>query len=240
VVIHNPPRDATSPEEWREYFRDAFGAYVTACTVAVDNDLLVRYLVERRELLRQVEMRVEPGTALDKLTLAGISAAEERQRSWWKWIVAKYVAPGIPELFARIVVITAKLQGLVQQEYPATNVFVTFETEADQRRVLAGLNYAAMDILSNRKGAAAKREHLFRGQRLLSAAETEEPNTIRWQDLNTGFVDCLKQQALTLLTTIAAIALIAFIISIVNEKNITWTAFAIAIFNTLFPMFAKA
>ena len=63
---------------------NAFKAHVTACTVGVDNDLLVKYLVERRELLRKVEMRVEPGTSLDKLTLANLSAQEERSRKWWQ------------------------------------------------------------------------------------------------------------------------------------------------------------
>ena len=77
VVIHNPPGDATDPDEWRKFFLDAFDARVTACTIAVDNDLLVRALVERREILRQVEMSLEPGTSLDILTLAGIAAEEE-------------------------------------------------------------------------------------------------------------------------------------------------------------------
>jgi hypothetical protein len=74
IIIDNPPPDATDPEEWKvcgiidaivdvlgcepltltwimvakEYFRTAFDAQVTACTIAVDNDILVRTLVERR------------------------------------------------------------------------------------------------------------------------------------------------------------------------------------------------
>ena len=48
IIINNPPDDATDPEEWKEYFKAAFDAHVTGCTVAVDNDILVRTLVERR------------------------------------------------------------------------------------------------------------------------------------------------------------------------------------------------
>ena len=83
IVIENPPGDATDPQEWHDFFRQAFGAHVTACTVAVDNDLLVRSLVERREKLRQIEMMVEPGTSMDTLTLAGIAANLERRRRFW-------------------------------------------------------------------------------------------------------------------------------------------------------------
>lgn len=48
IIINNPPSDATDPAEWREYFKVAFDAHVTGCTVAVDNDILVKTLVERR------------------------------------------------------------------------------------------------------------------------------------------------------------------------------------------------
>lgn len=208
--------------------------------MGVDNDLLVQYLVERRELLRKVEMHLEPGTSLDKLTLAGISASEERQRKWYQWLLA-FLAPGLPEVFSKIVVRTAKIQGLAQQEYPASNVFITFEREADQRKVLAALDYAPVDVWSNRKGAAANRSHLFRGQHLLQVHEPDEPNTIRWQDLNVKWLERLKQQCLTLLVTVASIALIAFIISLTNNNSDpTGTSFVIAIFNVIFPMFAKA
>jgi len=240
VVIENPPSDATDPEEWRAYFRDCHGgAQVTACTVGVDNDLLVRYLVERRVLLRKIEMMVEPGTSLDKLTLANLAAKEERSRKVLGRLMALFV-PGVPEMFSRFVVVTAKLQGLAQQEYPATNVFVTFETETDQRRVLAALNYAPLDTLRNNKSAVLESGHLFRGERLLAVREPDEPNTIRWEDLNVKLKDRMKQQFLTLVATLGGIALVAFVIRLCHNANLTFSAFAIAIFNVLFPMFAKA
>lgn len=61
ILIANPPHDAKDPQEWHDYFKKAFDAHVTACTVAVDNDLLVRTLVKRREILRRIELAVEPG-----------------------------------------------------------------------------------------------------------------------------------------------------------------------------------
>jgi hypothetical protein len=116
---------------------------------------------------------------------------------------------------------------------------VTFETEEAQRRVLTALNFGSLDIRSNKHAAAKDPKHLFRGAVLLSVGEPDEPNTVRWQDLNEKFKDKLRQQALTTFATFSAILGIAFMIRITNDQSVEFAAFAIAIFNSVFPMFAK-
>jgi hypothetical protein len=238
VIVNNPPGDATDPEEWRNYFKDAFEAEVTICTVAVNNDLLVRTLVERRERLRQITRLVEPGTSLDTLTLARLAAQEERKRRCGGYLWA-YFSPGIPELLARLVWLTTKVQGLAQQDYPAKHIFVTFERETDQRNVLWALNYGQRDRRKGRLSAAKDAKHLFRGKHLISVLEAEEPNTIRWQDLNERWIDRFKQQLATTLASFSAIILIAFTISRVNKVDVTLSASVIALFNISYPSFAK-
>jgi hypothetical protein len=237
VVVHNPPGDATNPQEWHDFFRENFGAHLTACTIAVDNDLLVRSLVQRRELLRKIELLCEPGTSLDVLTLAAIAAKQERERRFFGHLKA-FLVPGVAELFARIAVLTAKVQGLAQQTYPATNVFLTFETEADQRKVLQAYNLGSLDVSRNNI-SKVKPEHLFRGEHVLKVAEPDEPNTVRWQDLNEKWKECLKQQLLTGVATVCAIVVIAFLVRVLNGVQVEWAAIAIAVFNGIFPMFAK-
>lgn len=166
IVITNPPKDAYEPDEWRAYFMENFQAYVTVCTVGVDNDLLVNSLVERREKLKRIENSVEPGTSLDIMNLGLIAAKQEEKRGPVARFLAK-LAPGIPELVQRVVVLNSKIQGLAQESKPVTNVFVTFETESDQRKVL----YRMIN----------GRPVLFRGKHRLKAKESDEPNTIRWQ-----------------------------------------------------------
>jgi hypothetical protein len=238
IVITNPPEDAKDPQEWREFFRKAFDAQVTGCTVAVDNDLLVRTLVERREKMRMLELLVEPGTKLDIVTLAGIAAGVERERNLLQSIMAS-VSPGIPEIFGRMAVLTAKVQGLAQQDYPVTNVFITFETETDQRKVLEKLTVGQMAVDTNRTASVRDIRYLFRGFRVLSVHEPEEPDTIRWEDLNVTFGARIKQQFFTALATVATLIMVAFLVAFVNEKNYVLTSYTIAIFNALFPMFAK-
>jgi hypothetical protein len=239
IVIENPPHDATDAEEWRSFFLTKFdGAQVTTCTIAVDNDLLVRSLVERREVLRKLEMLVPPGTSLDTLTLAGIAAKQERFRRFWGQVLSM-VSPGVPELFARLVVLTSKVQGLSQQDYPASKVFITFETEAAQRRVLSALSVGSLQVSRNKISAVPNPEHLFRGELVLGVNEPHEPNTVRWQDLNEKLKERLKQQAVSTLSTFVAILTIAFIVRAINGVDAGTAAIAIAIFNSIFPMFAK-
>ena len=88
-------------------------------TIAVDNDLLVKSLVERRELLRKIAM-TNP-SSMKMLDLAKVAAEEERSRGFWGKVLA-IVAPGIPEHFSRIVALNAKVEGLAQLEFPVTNV----------------------------------------------------------------------------------------------------------------------
>eukprot|EP00977_Amphora_coffeiformis_P013122 scaffold3376_cov151-Amphora_coffeaeformis.AAC.2 len=239
IVVENPPGDATNPKEWKKFFYDNFeGAHTTAITIAVDNDLLVRSLVQRREVLREIEMQVEPGTSMDTLTLAGIAAKEERSRRFLGRLMAM-VIPGVPELFAKLVVLTSKVQGLSQQDYPASNIFVTFETEADQRRVLEALSVGSLQASRQKKEAVKNPAHLFRGERVLLVSEPDEPNTIRWRDLNEKFKEKFKQQLLTTLCTFVSIVTIAFIVQLTNDANAAWSAIAISVFNSIFPMFAK-
>ena len=239
ILVQNPPGDATNAQEWHEYFVQNFdGAHATVCTIAVDNDLLVRSLVERRQVLRTLELLVESGTSLDSLTLAGIAAHQERQRGLWGRVWASLV-PGIPEFFARHVVLTAKIQGLAQQDYPATKVFVTFETEAAQRRVLTALSTGKWDHRQTSSTNTTKPQHLFRGTVALEVQEPDEPNTVRWQDLNETGWNRMKQQGLTTFCTLVAIVVIALVINVCNHSSITVSAFAIALFNTAFPIFAK-
>jgi hypothetical protein len=239
IIIKNPPPNATDPEEWRVFFREKFGADTTVCTIAVDNDFLVRSLLERRECMQKIELLLEPGTSVDELNLARIAAQIERERSFFGKLLAS-VVPGIPELLGRVTILASRVQGLAQQDYPASNVFITFETEAAQRKVLSALSVGVIAANGNKTKVLSKTpEYLFRGDLLLNVDEPEEPSTVRWQDLNTKFVGKLKALLTTTLATIGAIALIALLIKSLSGLDATWAALGIAAFNGVFPLFAK-
>lgn len=239
IRISNPPSDAKDPEEWRRFFVERCdGAQVTVCTCAVDNDLLVRTLLERREILQTIENILPPGTSMDNYNLAKLAAGEERGRNWLSTLLAP-LAHGIPELYARLVALDAKVIGLSQLEYPVTNVFLTFETEKDQRHVLEKLSIGSLSSYNNDVSALSDKKYLFRDNLVLAVSEPDEPSTIRWQDLNAKFIAKLKILAFTSLCTMAAIIVVAVVVRIASKSTIVGSAIAISVFNSAFPIFAK-
>lgn len=229
IQITNPPDDANDPDEWRRFFdENCDGAQVTVCTCAVHNDLLVRTLVERRELMRKI-LSLQPGESMNLLDLARESAKIERDRGLVARLLASII-PGIPEHYSRVVALKAKVEGLAQLNYPVTNVFVTFETEEDQRHVLQKLTVGSRktgDIADKgRASALSDPKYLFRGKRVLSVREPEEPNTIRWQDLNTGYFQRAKELTFTTVLTLVSMVVVAVAIYEINNVNGVWCAYS--------------
>lgn len=176
---------------------------------------------------------------MSNLKLAYIAAKTERERNWLGRLLAHYLIPGIPEYYARLVALNAKVQGLAQLDFPVTNVFLTFETEKDQRNVLQKLSVGSLKAARNDKKALSDKKYLFRGEHVLAVEEPDEPSTIRWQDLNAGFIQKLKEQCLTAFATLCAIVAVAVIVRVADDATSVGAAFAIAAFNSIFPMFAK-
>lgn len=108
IVIPNPPQNAFDPNEWKRYFQgelqdtetckgsDQFReCRVRCCTVAIDNGLLLRSLVQRREVLQQIVGKIEePGTSIDIGNLARKAAYEEKGRKFLGRQLAKFM-PGV-------------------------------------------------------------------------------------------------------------------------------------------------
>lgn len=141
MKISNPPPDAKDPDEWFKFFKENFDAHSTVVTIAVDNDLLVKTLMERRDLLRTIYNNYthEVGSSMSLLDLARVAAEMERKRNFLARVIA-VILPGLPELSARVAALNNKINGFAQLDYRVTNVFVTFETEQDQRNVLSCLS----------------------------------------------------------------------------------------------------
>lgn len=180
IVVKNPPADATDPDEWRNFFLNNLGvAHVVAVTVGVDNDDLVKKIVERRENMKMLELLLPAGTVMEMNNLAGIAAKVDRERGALQSFLSFFI-PGIPELFRRIVILTIDIRGLAQHTYPATRVFVTFETEADQRRVVQDMVVGKLAVNKGDTSVVKDPKYLFRGEHMLLVKEPlEEPNSYR-------------------------------------------------------------
>lgn len=237
IEICNPPHDATEPEEWKQFFESRFGVHTTCCTVTIDNDLLVTALAERREVLHQIEEKIKEGAAANTLSLSEYAAKVEHRRGIIGNIKSR-ISPGIPELVDRLTVLNQKIQGLAQQNYLATKVFCTFETERMQRDIISEMKVGPMTARMN-SVHAINPNLLFRGETVLDVREAEEPSTIRWMDLDVSWSSRMKQLCVTTLISLAFVVAVAVIVALVRRYGAAYAALAISIANTLFPIVAK-
>jgi hypothetical protein len=168
IVVTNPPNDATNPEEWKDFFSQ-FGKHeVVYVTVALDNDGLIQALSERRALLQQASFkRIEKTINLEQLQEISKSLAHTNKL-----------------LYKKLKRMNETCRELLQQSYPASAVFVTFQTEECQRRVLKALSVGSIYVATNDSSHIEDPNHDFRGKLVLDVEEAVEQSAIRWKDLN--------------------------------------------------------
>lgn len=239
IAVRNPPDDAVSPEEWRDFFMTNFhGSHVTCCTVAVDNDDLIHALVARRELLKRIEDSLPDEHDFSIENLKKIAGDIEAESNLFQRVLAK-LSGGIPASVHKLVVLNDKIVELSQQAWPASTVFVTFENEKAQRFVLEKMLVSQIDANRQNQSAVKDPNLLFRGEHVCFVEEPAEPSAIRWQDLGVT----KKEIAIKFLTTGFVFVLLAvsfYVIQLLhNEVGTTFAAYAIAISNAIFPTLAK-
>lgn len=228
IKISNPPHDANDAAEWERYFRKKFGVHVTVCTIIMDNDLLVKKLVERREILQKIKSKIGPGTSLDLDHLAKVSSEIEAKRNTIQTGYAK-LFKGVPELVAHISILDEEIMDLAAMDRNVTTVIITFETEAAQRKVLS--------IMKTADGFDKK--YCFRDDCFLNVDEPPEPSAIRWADLNESNTTVLVRLIVPTIITLALIVACAFLVKEIRSYGPVYAAVTISLLNTFFPTIAK-
>jgi hypothetical protein len=237
IAIRNPPEDAYDPTEWKKFFESTFdNCTVRVCTVDVSNDSLVKLLVKRRELLQSLEVQLpsrsfENGKVLEEVE----KARTKRNKS-----LLKCLSSGVPGLYNEVQEVSKELtQKLAEaKDRPTTNVFVTFETEEAQRRVLETLTVGSRAVQTNNIDVFSDPKYLFQGRLVLDVIEPEEPSTIRWQEL-----DATMTQIVWSLIKTSLIGLVVLIVCwvVVLFFYLSWPVFAsyaTTACTTIFPMVA--
>mmetsp|Transcript_3896 Transcript_3896/g.5032 ORF Transcript_3896/g.5032 Transcript_3896/m.5032 type:complete len:564 (+) Transcript_3896:145-1836(+) len=85
-------------------------------------------------------------------------------------------------------------------------------------------------------------KHLFRYKqetRVLEVRESNEPSTIRWQDLNSTFYERTKRQIIMFTVTILVALLLFFLLYQMRTQKALYVSFMVSGFNVIFPMIAE-
>jgi len=229
IKILNPLEDARDPLEWKQFFGKKFGVHVTVCTIVMDNDVLIKKLVYRRELLQKIKTKVGPSYDMDDMdALQKVASDIESKRNILQRGLAKIFA-GVPESFARIGALDDEIKTLASEEKNVTKVFITFETEAAQRKVLS--------ILPEKED---NENYSFRKEIFLQVAEPAEPSAIRWKDLNKSNQSRWARFIIPTLLTGGSIIAAAFLVNEMRAYGALYAAVTISVLNYVCPTAAKA
>jgi len=258
VVVHNPPPDAVDPDEWRDFFDRYSEKSVTLCTVALNNESLLKKLVQRRRDIKSLNRRLPVASELDFEDERGVDAivegakrqrlAEENEKNCLSKLFGRVFVPAFrrlglsspPEdvLWKRIKDATEEIRKLQRQEYKAAAVYVTFETEEGQRTALAALSASQLSVITN-TALDIDPSSLFRGK-VLRVEEASEPNAVRWLDLYYGRLSIYLRLLATFGITCGLVVLSAYILQLSRLRvNTILFAVILSTFNSIVPMIVR-
>ena len=188
IAVVNPPKDAYNLDEWKQFFENvAEDVHVTLCTVVLDNDELVNALVKRRALLSQIQNRLPFGVKFDPDNLDEI-IEQCTEPSWFqKTVLFAKSSSAIHEMIKKLQV---EISDYSERTYDVASVYITMETEKAQRSVLKKMTVSGRAAAKQQIPKDFPQECLFRENYLLRVREPDEPDSIRWDNLEDTDMVC--------------------------------------------------
>ena len=133
-----PPKDSTDTEKWKRFFENNFeDVHVAACTIVLDNDMLVKALLRRRKLLLDLQNMLPIGEVCDVHNLEGTARRCPDLPSYKKWLC--FATP--KDIYAFICREVKTIKKLSLNKYNVKKVFITFETEHAACKVLEEMTF---------------------------------------------------------------------------------------------------
>jgi hypothetical protein len=253
IVVKNPPPEAYDPDEWRDFFAQFADKQVTAVTVALDNDTLLRKLIARRIHRNNLRRMLPKGTDLDDEDLVRSAVAqlvlemESEPKGCILRLLKCTVFPALnlinmllpPQtLVDKTFKLTEEIKELEKEKYNVSTVFVTFETEEGQRAALAALSVSKVDIMISSKANSAP-SAIFH-DRVLKVEEPTEPSAVRWLDLSASSFRKILIRVINLAITLSMVFVAGYFVNQTRENlGPALSGPLISIFNAIIPQIVK-
>ncbi|GKY95608.1 hypothetical protein MPSEU_000522100 [Mayamaea pseudoterrestris] len=252
VVVRNPPPDAYDPDDWRDFFSQFADKQVTGVTIALDNHVLVRKLVERRVYMSNLRLALPKGVPLDDETAVRgavgqivLESQSERQGCLVR-VFGCLVLPflnffnmllPVEKLADKVFTLRDEIEVLLKKKYDVTSVFVTFETEEGQRAALSAMSTGKLTAMMN-KTSAVTPSIVFQ-DRVLRVREPTEPSSVRWHDLGSSTMRKVAGRALNFCITLLLVSAAGWIVAAIRRKQPWITGPAVSVFNSVIPLIIK-
>jgi len=245
IKIKNPPPNAKKTTDWKSFFEQKFKSsnlHVNAVTIVLNNATLLKPLIQRQKLLGQLQNMLPIGIPFDDTNLDEVLTHCRRPVPLWKRFleaVSKDMVDAIdssdtkPTKAETIVENVRRIEREIavfatECAFDVTSVFVTFDTEEAQRAVLEELTVPRM------RESQLDESYKYEGN-ILRIIEPDEPDSIRWPDLDETRFTKAKQQVTTLFITFCIIMGGRSLIVYADQKGAKYSSFAIILCNLLAP-----
>jgi len=231
IHISNPPYNAKDPKNWKEFFEKRFDdLHVTLCTVVLKNDELIAKMAERQKLLAKLKSRLPNHFKFCSADLE-TTVLQCSEPGVISRLLCCSVGP--KELYDKILKIDVEIEQVSSSDFPTSGVFVTFETEDMQQRVLAEMTFPS--LCNNVVDSKFK----WGGHVVLEIDEPDEPSSIRWADIDETLGTRVRQRIVSFLFTIGLIIFGAYCITWVHNNEPSNTAYLIVAFNIFTPFVVR-
>ena len=229
---------------WKDYFEKSLGVIPVYVTVSLNNEELIKALVERRAIVHNLSLLLPSDVNLDDNeeieTAAAIVVQQEGKSPLWKKCLRKLgIMQDAQTLADKLEESHDLIVELLQRNYEASHVFVVFGTEEDQRKVLTNLTVGTIATITNNQDAIDN-VFLFHGTDVLHVEEAGEPSDVRWTDLSCSNKEKIIRIILTSIPVIGLIVLGAVLVTVVRNKSGPFEAgFTISALNFIIPTISK-
>jgi len=239
VTVENPPIHATNPDEWKDFFYQIAGddpIHVTLVTVAIDNEDLIKILVKRRKQIQNLIYLLKPGVQFEGDNLDQM-ANQTIDLTWvQKHLLFKKTGP---ELLKAIRDLEEQAKEESKKDFGASNIFITFETEKQQKMILNKLALPRSQIMAD--GILVPNDIKFLGKYALAVKEPAEPSSIRWHDLDESLTVQIVQRVISTTLVLIAIVLGALLVQVVKSQtdSASYAALTVTAINQITPYICK-
>lgn len=253
VVVNNPPPNAYSCEEWREFFSQFADKQVVGVAVALNNHKLLSKLIDRRVLRNRLKAILPKNFDIDDEDLVREEASKilKEQEGERKGIldliygctvlpILRLMNISLPPdvLVDKIFDLTEEIKELLTKTYEVTKVFVTFETEMGQRNCLEAMSTSKLVINMNQTEQMPP-STIFQG-RVLDVGQPVEPNTVRWLDLHVSTTRKYVQRFCTLVITVGVVGAAGWLVYLCRlNLGAEYAGPLTIVFNSVIPYVVK-
>jgi len=233
VEIKNPPKDAIDPEEWREFFLPFSEKFVNSCTIVINNEELVKALVVRRILLKELKNLLPPGIDIESDSWKR-NFLQQEPPAWKRWLQGAGFCKDISSLLKNLHSCEMSIRTHAEYERieEVNHVIITFETENGQRTALEALSCGKLEgyFRTKRKMSIPRFN-----RKSLKIKEPPEPNDVRWHDLDETSFLRMKQQVISNGSSVVMVLVGCYVAK--EIKDPIYSSVFISVFNGVIAVF---